>query len=435
MAARSVHVQFDVSAMPNTQLVLVGSGLSHGEWSAGSQPPESLTPPITSITWQSESDGFLTGTQGWVRYYPVTPGGSAPANPPDEDTIYITWDDPYVGSNSYSSTAPSPYRISGGSILGAGVGGDADNDMAVFTLSSAGELQTSNTSPALTFFAPGPEGSQLVLAYVATNNSNDLFVTTTDALGTWSQSNPVTGQQSQIAPALTEFNGQLALAYVANNGSGDLLVALSKDSVNWSSSNPVQGQSSSIGPAITWFNNKLFLAYVANNSTNDLLFATSSDGVHWSGSKPVTGQQSPYTPASTVLGEELYIAYVANNGSNDLIVTKSKDLVHWTTMTVTGQTSPMAPALTAYGGNLVMVYIAENGSLDLIATTSTDGGATWTPGKALASQQTSPMTPALAPFTGNTVVLAYVSNDTSQRLIVSTSSDGINWQPGTNITD
>jgi hypothetical protein len=39
-------------------------------------------------------------------------------------------------------------------------------------------------------------------------------VTTTDTLGTWSQSNPVTGQQSQFAPALTEFNrnGQLVLA-------------------------------------------------------------------------------------------------------------------------------------------------------------------------------------------------------------------------------
>jgi hypothetical protein len=72
-----------------------------------------------------------------------------------------------------------------------------------------------------------------------------------------------------------------------------------------------------------------------------------------------------------------------------------------------------------------MIYIADNGSLDLIATTSTDGGTTWTPGKALAGPQTSPMTPALATFYGP-LVLAYVSNDTSQRLIVSTSTDGIN---------
>lgn len=228
MAARSVHVQLDVEAMPNTKLVLVGSGLSHGEWSSGLQPPESLTPAVTSISWQSECDGFLTGTQGWVRYYPVTPGGNAPANPPAEDTIYITWDNPYSGGNSYSSTAPSPYSISGGSVLGY----VADNDTAVFTLSFAGELQSSNTPPALADFGPGPEGSQLVIAYVATNKSNDLLVTTTDTLGTWSQSNPVTGQQSQFAPALTEFNrnGQLVLAYVANNGTNDLLVAMSKTS-------------------------------------------------------------------------------------------------------------------------------------------------------------------------------------------------------------
>jgi hypothetical protein len=133
------------------------------------------------------------------------------------------------------------------------------------------------------------------------------------------------------------------------------------------------------------------------------------------------------------LGGELYIAYVANNGSNDLIVTKSKDLVNWTTTTVTGQTSPMGPALTAFGSNLVMVYVASNGSLDLIATTSTNGGTTWTPGKALAGPQTSPMTPALALF-GSPVVLVYVSNDTSQRLIAATSPDGVNWQPGVNVT-
>jgi hypothetical protein len=281
---------------------------------------------------------------------PRYPGGNAPANPPAEDTIYITWDNPYSGGNSYSSTAPSPYSISGGSVLDY----NADNEMVVFTLSFAGELQSSNTPPALAYFAPAPEGSQLVVAYVATNKSNDLFVTTTDTLGTWSQSNPVTGQQSQFAPALTEFNrnGQLVLAYVANNGTNDLLVAMSKDSVNWSSSNQVKGQSSSVGPAITAFNNELVLVYIANNGTNDLLFATSSNGTDWNNSKPVTGQQSPYTPAVTVLGGQLYIAYVANNESNDLIVMKTKDLGHWTTTTVAGQTSPMGPALAAYNGNL-----------------------------------------------------------------------------------
>lgn len=435
MAARSVHVQFNVEAMPNTKLVLVGSGLSHGEWSSGLQPPNSLTPPTTSVEWQSESDGFLTGTQGWVRYYPVTPGGNAPANPPDQDTIYITWDDPYTGANAYSSTAPSPYRINGGSVLDY----NADNDSAVFALSFAGELQTSNTSPALANFAPGPEGSQLVMAYVATNKSNDLFVTTTDTLGTWSQSSPVTGQQSKIAPALTEFNGQLVLAYIANNSSADLLIAKSKDSVNWSPSSQIPGQSSALAPAITVFKSELLVAYVARNSSHDLLLATTSNsGANWNNSQTVIEpngvlQSSPFTPAITVMGGELYIAYVANDGSNDLIVTKSSNLSSWTTTRVTGQTSPGTPALTSFGTTLVMVYRADNGSLDLTATVSINGGATWSTGKAINGPQTSPMPPSLATFT-NTVVLAYVSNDTSQRLIVSSSSDGINWQPGTNVT-
>ncbi len=130
MAARSVKVQFETEEMPNTKLVLVGSGLSHGEWSSGLQPPESL-PPGFAIEWQSEVRRIFDGNPSWVRYYPVTPGGNAPANPPAEDTIYITWDNPYSGGNSYSSTAPSPYSISGGSVLDY----NADNEMAVFTLS------------------------------------------------------------------------------------------------------------------------------------------------------------------------------------------------------------------------------------------------------------------------------------------------------------
>src|ERR1700761_4548311 len=101
-AARSVHVQFNVENMSNTSLVLVGSGLDHGEWSSGLTPPNELAPPVTAIDWQSESDGFLTGTQGWVRYYPISPGAKVPTNVPDSETIWITWDDPYVGSNSYN---------------------------------------------------------------------------------------------------------------------------------------------------------------------------------------------------------------------------------------------------------------------------------------------------------------------------------------------
>lgn len=153
MAARSVYVQLNAELMPNTDLVRIGSGLSHGEWSSGLRPPEALAPPVTIIEWQSGSDGVLTRTQGWVRSYPITLGGSAPANPPDEDTIYITWDAPYVGGNSYSSTAPSPYIINGGSILGS----NADYDTANFSLSFADELQTSDTSPAPCYFAPGSD--------------------------------------------------------------------------------------------------------------------------------------------------------------------------------------------------------------------------------------------------------------------------------------
>jgi hypothetical protein len=439
MAARSVHVQLNVEGMPNTELILVSSAVTRGEWSSGLRPPGKLSPPETSISWKSEDDGFLAGTRGWVRYYPVTPGGSAPSNPPDEETIYITWDDPYIGENSYASSAPFPYSISGGSILDY----KADNDTAVFTLSIVG-------APAIAYFVSLSFAPGIVIAYVATNGSNDLFAIN-NLSPPW---NPVNGQQSRSAPALTMYNGQLVLAYAANNSSSDLLISTSDDAVNWSPSSQIGAQSSGTAPAITVFNGELLVAYIANNTSNDLMLATTSDnGAVWNGSQTIQGprnssqaQASPFTPAITVIGGELYIAFVANDGSHDLWVTKSSDLTNWTTTPVTGQTSLGTPALTSVtdipgstflGNTLVMVYAADNGTLELISTVSTDGGATWSTGVAIAGPQTSPMPPALATYirpgqAGRgglyTAYLVYVSNDSSQRLIVLTSSDGINWE-------
>jgi hypothetical protein len=366
-----------------------------------------------------------------------------PSNVPDQDTIYITWDDPYIGENSYGSTAPYPYNISGGSILDY----EADNDSAVFSLSFQPQIQSSTTTPALAYFAPGPLGSQVVLAFVATDGTNDLYATTTDTLDTWSKSNPVTGQSSLIAPALTYFDsiGQLVLAYVAANGSFDLLVSLSKDAVNWSHSAPVTGQSTSVAPAITAFGDKLIIAYVANNGSNDLLVTTSTDGVHWGTSKPVAGpdgpiesarQSSPYSPAITAMNGKLFLAYVADNGSYNLFVTTSQDGVTWEpAQWVTGQSSGMAPALAAFGNQLVMAYIANNGSQEVFTTVSADGSgssSSWTSGNAIAGPQTSWQTPALTAFLDN-VVLAFTASG-APRLIVVPSADGIHWQPSINVS-
>jgi hypothetical protein len=98
----------------------------------------------------------------------------------------------------------------------------------------------------------------ILVAYVAANGSNDLLVVQQDGDGPWSKSTPVNGQSSKMAPALsvTPNNpmiapaNQVVLTYVAANGSNELLMTTSTDLITWSQSPPVTGQSSSTAPAL-----------------------------------------------------------------------------------------------------------------------------------------------------------------------------------------
>ncbi len=109
-SSRSTSVEFSNDTR-NTLLIKVAQGLDHGEW--GAEPPDRMTPGGHIYQWESHSDGFLTGTEGWVRYYPVATNDNIviPSPVPDEATIYIHWDNPFVGSNSYNTTAPNPYQV------------------------------------------------------------------------------------------------------------------------------------------------------------------------------------------------------------------------------------------------------------------------------------------------------------------------------------
>jgi Domain of unknown function (DUF5050) len=124
MSARAVYLDF-FSFVNNTQLFLVGSGLSHGEWN---ESPPAVIDGAQTATWSSVSDGFLTGTEGWVRYFPARNASQVPSNIADKETIYITWDNPYAGSDSYTATAPAPY------LLTESGGNQGDQDNLTFTL-------------------------------------------------------------------------------------------------------------------------------------------------------------------------------------------------------------------------------------------------------------------------------------------------------------
>lgn len=99
MAARSVSVSFTNKS--NIVLILGGSSLLHGEWTT--EPPARIEAGQT-VSWESESNGVATGTED-TAYYDVeglTIGSRS----------LFHWDNPFIGSNSYSESYPETFKVS-----------------------------------------------------------------------------------------------------------------------------------------------------------------------------------------------------------------------------------------------------------------------------------------------------------------------------------
>src|SRR6476619_381959 len=99
MAARSVDVTFTNKSGVN--LVLFGTSLLHGEWTT--EPPARIDAGQT-VNWASESDGVATGTEGTA--YSDVEGLD------DSSRSLFHWDNPFVGSNSYSEFSPETFKSS-----------------------------------------------------------------------------------------------------------------------------------------------------------------------------------------------------------------------------------------------------------------------------------------------------------------------------------
>ncbi|MYQ48944.1 Crystal protein ET79 [Streptomyces sp. SID4985] len=112
-AARSTRVT--LTNYSGRSFVRTGASLSHGIWSENTLPP-SLINPSDSGSWQSESDGFLTGTEGRATY--TMSGGG---------TVSVGWDNPFSGHNSYSCDVSAGFACDR-------VGGDGDNARVTFTV-------------------------------------------------------------------------------------------------------------------------------------------------------------------------------------------------------------------------------------------------------------------------------------------------------------
>ncbi|HEY5242605.1 MAG TPA: hypothetical protein VIJ22_14095 [Polyangiaceae bacterium] len=97
MAKRTTRVT--LSNNTPFDLDLVGSGvLCHGKWTEGGWAPPAKIPGKTGASWQSQSDGFLTGTEGWVKYVIQNTGVDARSGgiPCLNELVYIHWDNPFI---------------------------------------------------------------------------------------------------------------------------------------------------------------------------------------------------------------------------------------------------------------------------------------------------------------------------------------------------
>jgi hypothetical protein len=292
-----------------------------------------------------------------------------------------------------------------------------------------------------------PQTDNTFIYYVANNGSNDLLSTLTfspTVNGGWGTSSAVSGQSSLFGPAICDTANGALMAYIATNGSNDIIFTTFPGS-SWTPGQAIPANpgkpkgpfiQSQHAPAVTNFDESaVLLAYVG---ASNILQATTSNGFEpWAAPQPVTGNQSSkFAPALAKTGNNtIVLAYVANNSSNDLLATTSTNGgASWTPSVKVGtQSSSLGPALIAFGNELVIAYVANNGSNDLLVTTSTTSGASWTPSVKVGTQS-SKQTPALGAL-NNLLVMAYVANNNSNDLLVTTSTNGgASWTPNTSVT-
>ena len=122
MAARSVKVNL-INNSP-TDFYHDSDGLEHGDWITYSEDGAFfMADPVEGNGgtgyFESESDGVMTGTQGWATY--TSSFG---------EKFTVKWDNPYSGGNSYSCSIDPAYKISH-------KGGGGDNAEVTFTIELA----------------------------------------------------------------------------------------------------------------------------------------------------------------------------------------------------------------------------------------------------------------------------------------------------------
>src|SRR5665213_1639147 len=135
-AARSTHLI--IQNQSAKRLIFVRGHLDHGEVT---KKPPSVIQPGASGDLFAESNGFATGTQGFVVYRIDGVPGEAT----------FSWDNPFVGSNSASASAPAGFHA-------AQIGDKGNRTLVFFSIAEVGTPTTGcNPSFILSHLGTRPE--------------------------------------------------------------------------------------------------------------------------------------------------------------------------------------------------------------------------------------------------------------------------------------
>ncbi len=118
-----------------TLFLMPGNTLEHGEWQADFGPTPTIAPGAMAV-YVCESDGFLTGDEGRLNYYPAQSEEHVNWEAPGDELISLFFDDPFVGKNSFSASAPpsGPYEVSSQEMDGTGAGYDPNAQQLMFQI-------------------------------------------------------------------------------------------------------------------------------------------------------------------------------------------------------------------------------------------------------------------------------------------------------------
>src|SRR3712207_44308 len=121
MAARSTHVTLE-NELPELNLRRTSDELEHGEWK--DRPPQLVG---NRADWESESNGFATGTEGRVTYQIEDVDGKRIGE------LRLHWNNPFVGSNEYhESVSPAAASPTDDGFSVVHLGGDGNNASVTF---------------------------------------------------------------------------------------------------------------------------------------------------------------------------------------------------------------------------------------------------------------------------------------------------------------